>query len=86
MPLERPAEPIFVFPIENSTIPFGVVDPLDGLTVAVKAIVKPWSACGTEDVKVVSVPIAEAEGEVGGALIVTSRLLAVDGRKPDVPA
>lgn len=57
-------------PTLKSTVPVGRVDPLVGLTVAVSAMVKPWSACCTEDVN--DVLVATVEGDwVDGALMVT---------------
>ena len=86
LPFARVADPILYVPMVNSTSPFGDVDPADGLTVAVRAIVKPWSACELDDVNVVLVAVAGRVGDTGGALIVISRMLEVDWLKVAVPA
>ena len=52
---------------------------------AVRAIVKPWSACEVEDVNVVPVAVAAGVGDEVGAPIVISRMLEVDWRKVAVP-
>lgn len=82
VPLASGADPMFCLPSENTIWPVGDEVPLAAVTVAVRSIEEPWSACEADEATAVDVLTRETTG------FETTEMLTgfdVDFRKAELP-